>query len=172
MWQPFSVEFLFSRQRRPAFFSLRLFKDNLVGSQVGASNEGIRYAPRRLFDPIYHISLRVCQDLGADFRLKSEIRTPALWGRKAGTDRVFLFDSLRGRLADPRLRASNEGLFPSLHITSREWLGCPRLRASDEHSFIVRVLRARRAPGHSLPILLKLARCASTGSSQLPHLLF
>jgi hypothetical protein len=27
--------------------------------------------------------------------------------------------------------------------------GCPLLRASDEHSFIVRVLRARRAPGHS-----------------------
>jgi hypothetical protein len=31
--------------------------------------------------------------------------------------------------------------------------GCPRLRASDEHSFIVRVLRARRAPGHSIPLL-------------------
>ena len=30
----------------------------------------------------------MCQDLGADFRRKSEIRTPALWGRKAGTDRV------------------------------------------------------------------------------------
>ena len=34
------------------------------------------------------LSLRVCQDLGADFRRKSEIRKPALWGRKAGTDRV------------------------------------------------------------------------------------
>ena len=28
--------------------------------------------------------------------------------------------------------------------------GCPLLRASNEHSFTVRVLRARRAPGHSL----------------------
>ena len=34
-----------------------------------------------------HFSLRVCQGLGADFRRKSEIRKPALWGRKAGTDR-------------------------------------------------------------------------------------
>jgi len=33
----------------------------------------------------------------------------------------------------------------------REWPGRPRLRAWDEHCFIVRVLRARRAPGHSLP---------------------
>ena len=31
--------------------------------------------------------------------------------------------------------------------------GCPQLRASDEHRFIVRVLRARRAPGRSLFIL-------------------
>ena len=34
------------------------------------------------------VSLGVCQGLGADFRRKSEIRKPALWGRKAGTDRV------------------------------------------------------------------------------------
>ena len=31
--------------------------------------------------------------------------------------------------------------------------GCPSLRASDEHILIVRVLRARRAPGCSPPIL-------------------
>jgi hypothetical protein len=31
--------------------------------------------------------------------------------------------------------------------------GCPLLRASNEHILIVRVLRARRAPGRSLPIL-------------------
>src|SRR4029077_18252645 len=31
--------------------------------------------------------------------------------------------------------------------------GCPLLRASDEHSFIVRVLRARRARGRSFPFL-------------------
>src|SRR5437899_3259725 len=35
----------------------------------------------------------------------------------------------------------------------RSGQGCPLLRASDEHSFIVRVLRARRAPGHSLSSL-------------------
>ena len=34
------------------------------------------------------VSLGVCRGLGADFRRKSEIRKPALWGRKAGTDRV------------------------------------------------------------------------------------
>jgi hypothetical protein len=28
------------------------------------------------------VSLGVCQGLGADFRRKSEIRKPALWGRK------------------------------------------------------------------------------------------
>src|SRR4026207_2593144 len=33
--------------------------------------------------------------------------------------------------------------------------GCPLLRASNEHSFTVRVLRTRRAPGHSLSILLR-----------------
>src|SRR4026209_536017 len=31
--------------------------------------------------------------------------------------------------------------------------GCPLLRASNEHILIVRVLRARRAPGRSLPLL-------------------
>ena len=30
----------------------------------------------------------MCRGFGADFCCKSEIRTPALWGRKAGTDRV------------------------------------------------------------------------------------
>ena len=35
--------------------------------------------------------------------------------------------------------------------------GCPLLRASNEHCFIVRVLRARRAPGRTL-LLSKLAR--------------
>ena len=34
---------------------------------------------------------------------------------------------------------------------SGEQPDCPSLRASDEHRFIVRVLRARRAPGRSLP---------------------
>ena len=35
----------------------------------------------------------------------------------------------------------------------RESPDCPSVRASDEHSFTVRVLRARRAPGRSLPTL-------------------
>jgi hypothetical protein len=54
------------------------------------------------------------------------------------------------------VRASNEGrpLSTSLHGSGQ---GYPRLRASDEHRFIVRVLRARRAPGRSL-IILRRAR--------------
>ncbi len=48
--------------------------------------------------------------------------------------------------------ASNESL-PILHSSLRgSGRGCPLLRASNEHSFIVRVLRARRAPGHSFPL--------------------
>src|SRR5215510_10201722 len=37
-----------------------------------------------------------------------------------------------------------------LCLSWREWRGCPLLRASNEHIPIVRVLRARRAPGRSL----------------------
>jgi len=37
----------------------------------------------------FSLSLSGCvQGLGVDFRRKSEIRKFALWGRKAGTDRV------------------------------------------------------------------------------------
>jgi hypothetical protein len=50
--------------------------------------------------------------------------------------------------------------------------GCPFLRASNEHILIVRVLRARRAPGRSLLFLLKPRVARARGSSQLPHLLF
>ena len=48
--------------------------------------------------------------------------------------------------------------------------GCPLLRASNEHSFTVRVLRARRAPGYSLPILLRprVARAQGTLRATLP----
>jgi hypothetical protein len=43
---------------------------------------------------------------------------------------------------------------PPIHTsTEGSGRGCPLLRASNEHILIVRVLRARRAPGHSLPIL-------------------
>src|SRR6266850_38083 len=57
-----------------------------------------------------------------------------------------------------------EGLpiFPTLHSGGRP--DCPSLRASNEHRFIVRVLRARRAPGRSLLILLRprVARAQGT----------
>ena len=38
--------------------------------------------------------------------------------REAETDRIFLLVHLRGGLADPQLRASNEGL-PSILLQSR-----------------------------------------------------
>jgi hypothetical protein len=41
-------------------------------------------------------------------------------------------------------------LFPSIGGSGQ---GCPQLRASNEHILIVRVLRARRAPGHSRLLL-------------------
>ena len=40
-----------------------------------------------------------------------------------------------------------------LYLSLGEWPSCPRLRASDEHILIVRVLRARRAPGRFLVFL-------------------
>ena len=56
--------------------------------------------------------------------------------------------SLEGGLGGLPLRVSNEGLLlPSIYrhtFHPRESPDCPSLRASDEHSFIVRVLRARR----------------------------
>jgi hypothetical protein len=60
-----------------------------------------------------------------DFSRKSEVRKPALWGREAGTDRVFLFDSLRGGLADPRLRAT----FSPAHPLARRDVPLARARA-------------------------------------------
>jgi hypothetical protein len=55
----------------------------------------------------------------------------------------------------PQLRASNDGLPVSYVSLGGSGQGCPLLRASDEHRFTVRVLRARRAPGRSLLILLR-----------------
>ena len=63
------------------------------------------------------------------------------------------------------------GSFSSLCLSLGSGQGCPLLRASDEHSFIVHVLRARRAPGRSLPHHSTTARCASTRDrSGLPPL--
>jgi hypothetical protein len=64
----------------------------------------------------------------------------------------------------PPLHVSKETL-PTLSTSfERGGRGCPLLHASNEHRFIVRVLRARRAPGHSLPILLRprIARAQGT----------
>ena len=62
----------------------------------------------------------------------------------------------RPPIGTPRRAISpGEGLpifFTSLQGSGQ---GCPLLRASNEHRFIVRVLRARRAPGCSLLILLR-----------------
>ena len=52
-----------------------------------------------------------------------------------------------------RAMSPGEGL-PILFISLQGGgQGCPQLRASDEHILIVRVLRAKRAPGRSLPPL-------------------
>jgi hypothetical protein len=52
----------------------------------------------------------------------------------------------------------------SYYLSLGSGQGCPLLRASNEHRFTVRVLRARRAPGRSLPILLRprVARAQET----------
>jgi hypothetical protein len=82
----------------------------------------------------------------------------------------FLSSLLEGGLFGLPLRASNEGLQRprvaraqetiSLHpflwrllptLSQGSGRGCPLLRASNEHRFIVRVLRARRAAGRSPP---------------------
>ena len=47
-----------------------------------------------------------------------------------------------------RQQSPSNFLYTSLRGSGR---GCPLLRASNEHRFTVRVLRARRAPGYSLP---------------------
>ena len=53
--------------------------------------------------------------------------------------------------------------FNSLNLYLGSGQGCPLLRASNEHSFIVRVLRARRAHGRSRPLLCS----GSKGSAQV-----
>ena len=60
--------------------------------------------------------------------------------------------------------------FHALYMSSGEWPGYPLLRASNEHRFTVRVLRARRAPGRSLPILPspRVASAKKTNGLPLP----
>jgi hypothetical protein len=95
-----------------------------------------------------------------------------------GVDRTLLHDGYR-RPADDRLktrvmkvldrqgRSERLRAFQSVRQISIQGSGqgCPLLRASNEHILIVRVLRARRAPGRSLPIPSEAARCARTGGT-------
>ena len=63
----------------------------------------------------------------------------------------YLLDDGRPRWSDCARRARPFQF--SLPLFRGSGQGCPLLRASNEHSFIVRVLRARRAPGRALLIL-------------------
>ena len=79
--------------------------------------------------------------------------------------RPFYF--LMSKLVHPHVLTSRDhlltlmlfpGLLVSLHPRRVRPLkgsgqGCPLLRASSDHRFIVGALRARRAPGHSFPII-------------------
>ena len=81
--------------------------------------------------------------------------------------RDFLTRPPTGRYFSPALPADCFAVdFPGRTISPGEGLlirkprlgsgqGCPLLRASKEHFLNVRVLRARRAPGRSLPFLLR-----------------
>src|SRR5438128_41443 len=71
-----------------------------------------------------------------------------------------------------RATCPGEGLPISYAILGGSGRGCPQLRASNEHSFTVRVLRARRAPGRSLLIPLTPRVARARGSSQPPPSLF
>ena len=72
---------------------------------------------------------------------------------------------------DLLLRASNEGLLILPTSFKGSGQGCPLLRASNEHIPIVRVLRARRAPGRSPSHLLTLRSSADYSlGMQLPDL--
>jgi len=75
------------------------------------------------------------------------------WGLISPTARNVL---TRPPIGTPR-RANSPGEGLLILFTSRygSGQGCPLLRASNEHSFTVRALRARRAPGRSLPTLLR-----------------
>jgi len=86
----------------------------------------------------------------------------ALYGAHRAMHRSSTF-SIEGRLDGLPLRVSHEAILP-LHLLHRGQANYPSLRTSDEHRFIVRVLRARRAPGRSLSILLRprVARARET----------
>ena len=85
------------------------------------------------------------------------------------TTRVILIPYFISRAAWLILdRAPTLNPSPPLVSIKGSGRGCPLLRASNEHSFTVRVLRARRAPGRSLPHPSQTACCASTEDHQAP----
>ena len=75
-------------------------------------------------------------------------------------ENILTFYLFRNVPVNPHLRALEEHpiTWPVLVCSSlfkRESPDCPSLRASSDHRFIVGALRARRAPGRSLPLLLR-----------------
>ena len=76
-------------------------------------------------------------------------------------------------LTRPPTGTSGRAIIPGeglpILITSRQGSGrgCPLLRASNEHIPIVRVLRAKRASGCSLPILLRLRVARAQGTHRV-----
>jgi hypothetical protein len=78
---------------------------------------------------------------------------------------VSLFKGWAGRSSNARVE---RGPYDSLYIPVEEWPGCPLLRASSDHCFIVGALRARRAPGRFLPHPSPLERCTSIEDHQAP----
>ena len=69
--------------------------------------------------------------------------------------------ALHGRLE--QWRVSDEALPISYTFLQGSGRGCPLLRASSDHCFTVGALRARWAPGRSLPHPSKLACFTSLG---------
>ena len=72
-------------------------------------------------------------------------------------------------LSAPRRALSRARAFSFPITPSRGVAKAAQLRASNEHSFTVRVLRARRAPGRSFPILLRPRVARARGLFQPPH---
>ena len=81
----------------------------------------------------------------------------------------YLFHRGRARWS-PTARVQR-GPSKSLYLSLEEWPRLPLLRASDEHSCIVRVLRARRAPGRSFPILPRARAPGAKRADQATHYL-
>ena len=88
---------------------------------------------------------------GCSERLKMILSSSPVISLRMGADGSSTARDLLTRppTGTPRRAMSSGEAFP-LHFSLGSGQGCPLLRASNEHSFTVRVLRARRAPGRSL----------------------